>query len=125
VIDHGAEVPYRNLRMHNGPVLSGWLTHLRWACGPFVAADVHQVHVISALGNVVHPGEPGELEVECCLRGIVGAVDEEHDPVGGESRHRFGPLVADVKLDPGIERRDMIALSHQLHGLRGRGRRKE
>ena len=125
VIDDCPEILHRHVGVDDRPVLSRRLGHLGRTRGPPVAAHVHQVDVISALGDVVHPRQAIELEIERRFGRVGRAVDEQDDSIGRESRHPFWALVANVELDPGVAPRDLVAFADQLHRLGDRRRGEE
>ena len=70
-----------------------------------VAVQVEQVDVVAARGDVIHPRQSIELEVESGMRRIGGAVHEQHRALGTEWVEVGRPLVAHENLDAGIVRR--------------------
>jgi hypothetical protein len=77
----------------------GRLGHFGRTRGPAVAAQIDQIHVEAAAGDVVHPGEAVEREIEPGLGRIGGTVHEQQDALGRESAHVRRALAAQVQLD--------------------------
>ena len=113
-----ADVLYGGLTAHDRAVVFRLGAHFRRPGRLAVAAQVEQPDVVAARGDVFHPGQAIELEVEGGLRRIGRAVDIEHGLLGPEARHVGRPLVADVDLDAGIAGLDHHLLGHELRRLR-------
>ena len=101
-VHRGRDVFYRGLGAHDGRVLLGRLLHLRGTRRSSVAAHVHEVHVVAAPRDVIHPRLPAQAQVERGLGRVGRAVDEEQDPVAGEFLRALGVLVAHIEPDAGV-----------------------
>jgi hypothetical protein len=95
----------------------GGMVHLRRPGRAAVAAQIDEVDVVTALGDVIHPGEAVQPQVEGGFGGIGRAVHVEQDLVGGELLHALRVLVAHVELDARVGRGHHELFHDDLRGL--------
>ena len=112
---------------HDRRIGVGFVVHLLRSCGFAVAADVEQVDVVAARGDVVHPRHAVELEVERRVRGVGRAVHEQQRALGSECGHVGRVLVAHVDFNARFRRHhhlfhdDLRSLRQSLRGADLRG----
>ena len=84
------------------------IVHRRRPRRAAVAGGVHREHVEAGLREVRHPAVVAGRHIERDFGGRAGAVDEQHDAIGGGIRHAFGDALAHVDLRglPGDRRHD-------------------
>src|SRR6266487_4081140 len=63
-INDRPDIPHRSVATHDWRVRVGIFGHFLWACGFAIAAQIEKINVVSARGDVIHPGHSVELEVE-------------------------------------------------------------
>ena len=69
-VDDGANILDRGVAAHDRRIGLRVLRHLLRPARFAVAADVEEVHVVAACGDVIHPGLAIKREVKCGARGI-------------------------------------------------------
>ena len=112
---------------HDRRIGVGFVVHLLGSRGFAVAADVEQVDVVAARGDVIHPRHAIELEVERRVRGVGGAVHEQQRALGSECGHVGRALVAHVDFNARFRRHhhlfhdDLRSLRQSLRGADLRG----
>ena len=116
-VDDGGNILDRGVGAHDRWIGVGLLRHLLRPRGFAVAAQIEQIDVVTAGGDVIHPRQAAEPEIERGVRRIGRAMHEQQCALGPERRHVGGPLVADIDLDAGIERRhhEFLGLQFLLH----------
>ena len=111
-------VAHRLLAPHQGRVRLGRLRHLGRARAAPIAAQVQAPDIKTAPGDVVHPGQPAERQVERRMRRVGRAMHHQQRPVGPR-RQALRPLVAQEQLDPRVAGRHHMLLGHDCRrGLR-------
>ena len=116
-IDRGGDILDRGLGAHDRRIGIGTLRHFRRARGFAVAAQIEQINVVAARGDVIHPRAAFDRQIEGGVRGVSGAVDEQHRAFGAECAHLRRPLVAHENLDAGIARRHHEVFGGERLGL--------
>jgi len=97
---------------HDRCVGVGCLVHLLRTCRSAVSPQVEQIDVVTARGDVVHPRQPVELEVERGVRGIGRTVHEQQRALGSERGQVGRALVAHVDFNAGFRRHHHLFHDH-------------
>ena len=118
----GADILHRCLTAHDGWIGLGRLAHFRRAGAAAIAANIQAPHVKPLAGDVIHPGQAAERQIEGRMRRIGRAMHEQHRPRRGKTRQVFRALVAEKQLNPRIAGGDHEFLGQQRWlGLGGGG----
>jgi hypothetical protein len=68
--------------------------------------NVEQIHVVAVSGDVVHPGQTVQLQIEHRFGRVSCAVHIQQNFIGCESLHALWVLIAHIEPDPGIDSRN-------------------
>jgi hypothetical protein len=75
-IDHGGDVLGRGFGAHDRRMRVWALCHFGRTRGVAAAAQVEQINVVTARGDVIHPGTALDRQIEGGMRRISSAVHE-------------------------------------------------
>ena len=104
-IDRSADVLDRRRRANQGHICRSRLRHLRRPGRTTITAQIDQVDVVAALGNVIHPRKPVQRQIEGGLGRIGGAMHVQQDAFGRKSADACRMLVTHIQVDAGVARR--------------------